>query len=148
MGGGDFFLGSLKISLFLTVFFKIYIKIIAAAKPNRGDKSRACPISIALSQLIEEIPLFEASGNKACPTPIPIMEPISVCELDAGIPKYHVPTFQRIAESNNANAMAMEWYTSASMRSSVGNSPIILIVTPTPPVRRPRKFMKPDQTTA
>jgi hypothetical protein len=29
-----------------------------------------------------------------------------------------------------------------------GEEPIILMVTPTPPVKSPKKFIKPDQTTA
>ena len=38
--------------------------------------------------------------------PTPIIEPIKVCELDAGKPKYQVPTFQMIAAINNANTIA------------------------------------------
>ena len=83
--------------------------MIASAKPNKGDSNNACPISIALSQLIAEIPLFEFSGKRACPTPIPIIEPIKVCELEAGIPKYQVPRFHKIAEIKRDKAIAMEW---------------------------------------
>ena len=64
-GGGEFFLGSLNISLFEIDFFKIYIKIIAKEKPNKGERNSAWPISITLSQLTAVIFLFEFSGNKA-----------------------------------------------------------------------------------
>ena len=39
---------------------------------------------------------------------MPIMEPINVCELEAGIPKYQVPKFHNMADNNKASAMAME----------------------------------------
>jgi hypothetical protein len=64
-GGGEFFLGSLNISLFEMVFFKIYIKMIAKEKPNNGERKSACPISMTLSQLTDDMSLFEFSGNKA-----------------------------------------------------------------------------------
>ena len=38
--------------------------------------------------------------------PIPMIAPISVCELDAGIPKYHVPKFQIMAANSNEKTMA------------------------------------------
>jgi hypothetical protein len=41
MGGGEFFFGSLKISLFLTIFFKMYIRIMASENPNKGDNKSA-----------------------------------------------------------------------------------------------------------
>jgi hypothetical protein len=83
MGGGEFFLGSLKISLFLIDFFKIYIRMIANENPNKGDNKRACPISMTLSQLMEEVPILAFSGSKAWPTPIPIIDPIRVWELES-----------------------------------------------------------------
>ena len=38
--------------------------------------------------------------------PTPMMEPISVCELDEGRPKYQVPRFHRMAAISSANTMA------------------------------------------
>ena len=38
--------------------------------------------------------------------PTPMMEPIKVCELEDGKPKYHVPKFHRMAAISNANTMA------------------------------------------
>jgi hypothetical protein len=34
------------------------------------------------------------------------MDPIKVCELEAGIPKYQVPKFQKIAESKSERISA------------------------------------------
>jgi len=39
-------------------------------------------------------------------TPTPTIEPISVCELEAGRPSHHVPRFQMIAEISSANTIA------------------------------------------
>jgi len=36
----------------------------------------------------------------------PMIEPISVWELEAGRPKYQVPRFQRMAATSRANTMA------------------------------------------
>ena len=38
--------------------------------------------------------------------PTPMIDPIRVCELEAGRPKYQVPTFQMIAAINSANTIA------------------------------------------
>ena len=38
--------------------------------------------------------------------PTPRMDPMSVCELEAGSPRYHVPRFQMIAERSKAKTMA------------------------------------------
>ena len=38
--------------------------------------------------------------------PTPIMEPIKVCELEAGRPRYQVPKFQMMAEINSEKIMA------------------------------------------
>ena len=38
--------------------------------------------------------------------PTPMIEPISVCELDDGRPNHHVPRFQMMAAVNSANTIA------------------------------------------
>ena len=38
--------------------------------------------------------------------PTPMIEPISVCELEAGNPTYQVPKFQTIAEISSAKTIA------------------------------------------
>jgi hypothetical protein len=37
---------------------------------------------------------------------MPMMEPISVSELDVGKPRYHVPRFRMIAETRSEKTMA------------------------------------------
>ena len=58
----------------------------------------ACPQSTPL------VPVFTAISWLAMPTPI--IEPIRVCELDEGSPKYQVPRFQMMAATSSANTMA------------------------------------------
>ena len=76
----------------------------ANPKPNSGDSSSALPIEVAWSKSTPEVPLRPCSSALVMPTPM--TEPISVCELDAGSPKYQVPRFQMIAAINKANTMA------------------------------------------
>ena len=47
-----------------------------------------------------------AAAHDRVITPTPMIEPIKVCELDAGKPKAQVPRFHRIAAINSANTMA------------------------------------------
>ena len=76
----------------------------AQAKPTRGEMSSerkyvpACPQSTPL------VPVFTAMSWLAMPTPM--IEPISVCELDAGRPSHQVPRFHKIAETSRANTIA------------------------------------------
>src|SRR6202035_4639209 len=72
--------------------------------PTIGETIRELNTSDALLQL--------TPSPKTCPeinelaSPTPMMEPIKVCELEAGSPRYHVPTFQMIAEIKSAKTMA------------------------------------------
>src|ERR1700687_5007190 len=76
----------------------------ASAKPNKGDSSRAFPILPACDQSTPEVP--SRPRSRALVMPTPIMDPIRVCELEAGRPKYQVPTFQMMAAISRANTMA------------------------------------------
>jgi len=38
--------------------------------------------------------------------PTPMIEPMRVCELDAGRPKYQVPRFHKLAATRSAKTMA------------------------------------------
>ena len=53
--------------------------------------------------------------------PTPRMEPISVCELEAGMPKYQVPRFQAMAAASMANTMARPRPVSTLISSSTGS---------------------------
>ena len=77
-----------------------------------------------------------------------MIEPISVCELDAGNPKYHVPRFQMIAEISSANTIANPAPDPTLTTSSTGSSAMMPNATAPVEVSTPRKFNRPDHTTA
>ena len=70
-------------------------RIAASAKPNSGDSSSALAILVACDQSTPEVP--SRPRSRALVMPTPMIDPIRVCELEAGKPKYQVPTFQMIA---------------------------------------------------
>ena len=54
--------------------------------------------------------------------PTPMIEPIKVCELDAGRPNYQVPTFQMIAAIKSAKTIANPALLPTCRINSTGNS--------------------------
>ena len=64
------------------------IRSIAAAIPNptKGDTSNDLPMLAACPQSTPLVPVFTAINWLAIPTPM--IEPISVWELEAGRPRY------------------------------------------------------------
>ena len=68
--------------------------------PAIGENSSALPTFIACTQSTPEVPSCPCITALAIPTPM--IEPISVCELEAGRPKYQVPRFQIIAAITSA----------------------------------------------
>ncbi len=80
--------------------------------------------------------------------PTPMIEPISVCELEAGRPSHQVPRFQMIAAISMAKTMAKPASEPTCRISSTGNSETMPKATAPVEVRTPRKLKKPDQTTA
>jgi hypothetical protein len=77
-----------------------------------------------------------------------MIDPISVCELDAGMPRYHVPRFQMIAAISSANTMAKPAALPTCKISSTGSSDTMPNATAPDESTTPRKLKKPDQTTA
>ena len=75
-------------------------------------------------------------------------EPISVCELDDGSPKYQVPTFQMIAAVSSAKTIAKPAPLPTCRISSTGSSEMMPKATPPVDTNTPTKFQMPDQTTA
>src|SRR5215469_4711038 len=75
-----------------------------AKKPTRGENSSAFPTLVACPQSTPEVPSWPCIKALAMPTPM--IDPISVCELEAGRPRYQVPRFQMIAAINSANTIA------------------------------------------
>src|SRR5208282_475115 len=80
--------------------------------------------------------------------PTPIIDPIKVCELDAGKPKYQVPRFQIMAATSKAKTIANPALLPTCKISSTGNREMIPKATSPLEVNTPRKFQNPDHTTA
>ena len=77
-----------------------------------------------------------------------MIEPISVCELDAGSPKYQVPTFQMIAAIKRANTMLKPAFEPTCRMSSTGSSDRMPNATAPLESSTLMKFQVPDHTTA
>src|SRR5580704_7000608 len=121
-------------------------RIAARPKPKSGENNSALPIEVACVQSTPEVPLRPCSSALAMPTPI--TEPISVCELDAGRPKYQVPRFQMIAAINSAKTMAKPALDPTWRISSTGSSETMPKATAPEDHSTPARLNMPDQTTA
>ena len=77
-----------------------------------------------------------------------MIEPISVCEEEAGRPSHQVPRFQMIAAISSANTMAKPACEPTCRISSTGSSETMPKATAPVENSTPRKLKKPDQTTA
>src|SRR5271156_4133731 len=100
----------------------------------------ACPQSTPL------VPDFTDINWFAMPTPM--IEPISVCELDEGRLKYQVPRFQMIAATSSANTIANPALLPTCRINSTGSSETMPKATAPLESTTPRKFHIPDHTTA
>ena len=69
-----------------------------------GESSSDLPIPAAWAQSTPLVPDFTLINWLAMPTPI--IEPISVWELEAGNPSHQVPRFHKMAAISSANTMA------------------------------------------
>ncbi len=76
------------------------------------------------------------------------MEPISVCELDEGSPRYQVPRFQMMAAISKANTIAKPALLPTCSINSTGSREMMPKATTPVEVSTPAKFHKPDHTTA
>ncbi len=77
-----------------------------------------------------------------------MIEPISVCDDDAGSPSHQVPRFQRIAAISSAKTIAKPASEPTCRISSTGSSEMIPNATAPVEKSTPRKLKSPDQTTA
>src|SRR5580658_4204205 len=121
-------------------------RIAASAKPNSGDSNSALPILPACDQSTPEVPSRPRSSALVMPTPM--IDPIKVCELEAGRPKYQVPTFQMMAEINSANTIAKPAPLPTCRISSTGNSDTTPKATAPVDISTPNRLNIPDHTTA
>ena len=119
-GGGEF-AGRRRIKLGLRM--SAFITSSSSAdktKPNSGDSSSASPILVTWSQSTPDVPSWPRIIALATPTPT--IEPISVCELEAGRPSHQVPRFQMIAAISSANTIAKPALEPTCRMSSTGSS--------------------------
>ena len=77
-----------------------------------------------------------------------MIEPISVCEEDAGRPKYQVPRFQMMAAISSANTIAKPALLPTCRINSTGSSETMPKATAPEDSSTPRKLKKPDHITA
>src|ERR1700733_10515029 len=111
-----------------------------------GETIKELNTSDALAQL--------TPSPKTCPeikelaNPTPMIDPIKVCELEAGNPRYQVPTFQMIAEINKAKTMANPAPDPTFSTSSTGSKAITPKATAPVELSTPSRFHIPDQVTA
>ena len=77
-----------------------------------------------------------------------MIDPISVCELEAGRPSHHVPRFHRIAAISSANTMAKPAFDPTWRINSTGSSDTTANATAPEDTSTPIRFHMPDQTTA
>src|SRR3974377_872713 len=117
-----------------------------AKKPTRGENRSAFPTLVACPQSTPEVPSWPCSKALAMPTPM--IDPINVCELDAGRPRYHVPRFQIIAAISSANTIANPAELPTCKISSTGRSESMPNATGQLADATPRKWKEPDQRTA
>jgi hypothetical protein len=85
---------------------------------------------------------------RALAIPTPIIAPIRVWELEAGSPKYQVPTFQTMADTRREKTIANPAADPTWITSSAGRRFTMLNATAPEEVRTPRKLKNPDQITA
>ena len=101
---------------------------------------------VAWPQSTPLVPVLTDINWLAMPTPM--IEPISVCELEAGSPNHQVPRFQMIAATSRAKTIAKPARPPTCKINSTGSSETMPKATAPLEARTPRKFHMPDQTTA
>ena len=115
-------------------------------KPMIGERKSARKVSWSLPQLT---PSPNGCFDKtAFMRPTPTIDPMSVCELEAGIPTYQVAKFQMSAEKSSAKTIANPAADPAWMTSSTGSNATMPKATAPLETTTPVKFQIPDQTTA
>ena len=84
-------------------------------KPASGEKSSDLPTPSAWLQSTPPVPLSPAATIWFM-TPTPMIEPMSACKLEFGMPKYQAQRFQMMA----------------AMRSAIVGSPVVKRIAATP----------------
>ena len=110
--------------------------------PTTGEISSALNTFSTCSQSTPAVPDFPCIIWNATPTPR--IDPIIVCELDAGSPRYHVARFHRIAATSSAKIIANPEPRSAFRINSTGSSEMIANATVPELSNTPTKFRIPE----
>src|ERR1700719_598203 len=118
----------------------------ANANPKSGESSSDFPMLAACPQSTPLVP--ERADINWFAIPTPMIDPIKVCELDAGSPSHQVPRFQMIAAVNNAKTMANPALLPTCKMSSTGSKDTMPNATMPDEMTTPKKFQNPLQTTA
>jgi len=118
----------------------------APVKPTTGEKKSALAILVTCDQSMAEV--IEPGCMRWLAMATPRMDPIMVCELDAGRPRAQVSRFHRMAETRRAKTIEKPEPWETLRISSMGSSATIANATAPELVRTPMKFQNPDQTTA
>ena len=119
----------------------------APTNPTIGETTNAATVSCTFAQFTPSPKVWLPAITELA-KPTPTIEPISVCELDAGKPKYQVPRFQIMAEISSENTIAKPAPVPTLITSSTGSSATIPNATVPADVRTPTRFQRPDHTTA
>ena len=119
----------------------------ATTKPNSGEKQQRVNDLGRLAPVHARCRLPDRAAD-ALATPTPITDPIRVCELDAGRPRYHVPMFQIIAAISRAKTMAKPAPLPTCRISSTGSSETMPKATAPEDSSTPNRLNRPDHTTA
>src|ERR1700749_4166669 len=114
----------------------------ANPKPTNGDTTRALTVSATFAQFTRS-PNALSGLNSEFMRPTPTIEPIRVCELDAGRPRYHVPTFQMIADNSSEKTIAKPAPDPTLITSSTGNNATMPKATAPEEVSTPIRFQQP-----
>src|SRR5579871_3886524 len=128
------------------VAFAISSRPAASAKPTTGETSNDLPMFAAWPQSTPLVPTLTAINWLAIPTPM--IDPMSVWELDAGRPRYQVPRFQIIAATSSANTIANPPALPTCKISSTGSSDKMPNATAPVDSKTPVKLQSPDHATA
>src|SRR6266851_1890179 len=117
----------------------------ARQNPMIGEISRDMPTSRVFPQLTPS-PNVWPDDIKELASPTPRIEPIRVCELEAGKPRNHVPIFQIMEDTSSANTIAKPAPVPTLSTSSTGSSATTPKATAPEDVNTPIRFHIPDQT--
>src|SRR6202041_4174727 len=127
-------------------FLQMRSRAPAQTKPTSGESSSDFPMFVAWPQSTPLVPVFTDINWLATPTPM--IEPIKVCELEAGNPYHQVLRFQRIAETSKAKTIANPAPEPTLRISSTGSSETTAKATAPEDSSTPIRFHVPDHITA